>query len=270
MSVDIEPSELSFQRPFTFEVSQTLSLRNPNATPVAFKVKTTAPKQYCVRPNAGRIEPGQSFDVTVLLQAMKQEPPADAKCRDKFLVQSAPITGDKEFASIASVFDTTEKSSITERKIRVNWLAAADNTAAPPSIAVTPSKQTNGADNVDTPEASRTFASPSAGADSPSTAPPPYTDTPKSQPEEIKEQAQAAAATAATSLQATAQSTVETVKEATRTDSVVRQRVAKGAEEAKKATGQLAQAVPQQVHGVSVPIVAMLCFLSFLVAYFFF
>lgn len=39
----------------------------------------------------------------VLLQAMKQEPALDAKCRDKFLVQSAPITGDKEFTSIANV-----------------------------------------------------------------------------------------------------------------------------------------------------------------------
>jgi hypothetical protein len=34
---------------------------------------------------------------------MKADPPLDAKCRDKFLVQSAPITPDKEFASIASV-----------------------------------------------------------------------------------------------------------------------------------------------------------------------
>lgn len=34
---------------------------------------------------------------------MKSDPPLDAKCRDKFLVQSAPITADKEFASIASV-----------------------------------------------------------------------------------------------------------------------------------------------------------------------
>ena len=34
----------------------------------------------------------------VLLQAMKDEPPLDAKCRDKFLVQSVEITPDKEFA----------------------------------------------------------------------------------------------------------------------------------------------------------------------------
>ena len=34
---------------------------------------------------------------------MKQDPPLDAKCRDKFLVQCAPITSDKDFASIATV-----------------------------------------------------------------------------------------------------------------------------------------------------------------------
>lgn len=32
--------------PFDHEVSQVLRLRNPNSDPVAFKVKTTAPKQY--------------------------------------------------------------------------------------------------------------------------------------------------------------------------------------------------------------------------------
>lgn len=39
----------------------------------------------------------------VLLQAMKADPAPDARCRDKFLVQSALITADKDFSSIASV-----------------------------------------------------------------------------------------------------------------------------------------------------------------------
>jgi len=30
---------------------------------VCFKVKTTAPKQYCVRPNGGFVESGQSIKV---------------------------------------------------------------------------------------------------------------------------------------------------------------------------------------------------------------
>jgi hypothetical protein len=39
----------------------------------------------------------------VLLQAMKQEPPLDAKCRDKFLVQSVAVTADKEFVNVGSI-----------------------------------------------------------------------------------------------------------------------------------------------------------------------
>jgi hypothetical protein len=98
---------------------------------------------------------------------MKADPPLDAKCRDKFLVQSAPITPDKEFASIASVvsrrflsfgypqmhelttlssqLETTDKAAIFERKIRVNWLAAGDSpdngASAAHSVMATPSKQ---------------------------------------------------------------------------------------------------------------------------------
>ena len=34
---------------------------------------------------------------------MKQEPPADAKCRDKFLVQSVLITADKEFSNVTQI-----------------------------------------------------------------------------------------------------------------------------------------------------------------------
>jgi hypothetical protein len=34
---------------------------------------------------------------------MKQEPAPDAKCRDKFLVQSVAVTADKEFTNINAV-----------------------------------------------------------------------------------------------------------------------------------------------------------------------
>lgn len=130
MSVEIEPAELGFRRPFTQEVSEILKIKNPNSSPVAFKVKTTAPKQYCVRPNSGRIEPGKSVEVTVLLQAMKQEPPMDAKCRDKFLVQSVAVTAEKEFSNIAAIWqhvDNADKSTVQEKKIRVVFLPASTN-----------------------------------------------------------------------------------------------------------------------------------------------
>ncbi|KAF2035428.1 VAMP-associated protein [Setomelanomma holmii] len=139
MSVELDPVELGFKRPFQQEVSKILHLKNPHSDPVAFKVKTTAPKQYCVRPNSGRIEPGKDVEVQILLQAMKEDPPPDAKCRDKFLVQSVLVTADKEFTNVGSLWahiEQTSKSSIQEKKIRVLFLSADD--------ATTPAK-TNGA-----------------------------------------------------------------------------------------------------------------------------
>ena len=40
---------------------------------------------------------------TVLLQAMKEDPPLDTKCRDKFLVQTVAVTADKEFSNVAQI-----------------------------------------------------------------------------------------------------------------------------------------------------------------------
>lgn len=113
--------------PLTQLVKRTLTVSNPNNQPVAFKVKTTAPKQYCVRPNSGRIEPGEKVEVQVLLQPMKEEPPSSAKCRDKFLVQSTIITPDYETASLQEIWPIIEKenkSAIHEQKIRCAYLPA--------------------------------------------------------------------------------------------------------------------------------------------------
>ncbi|KYK60600.1 PapD-like protein [Drechmeria coniospora] len=308
MSVDIEPSELSFRRPFTVEVSQILTIKNPTSSPLAFKVKTTAPKQYCVRPNAGRIEPGQDFDVTVLLQAMKADPPADTRCRDKFLVQSAPITPDKEFAAISSVvgaldgqlgsasinqltasgqLDATDKSQIQERKIRVNWLAAngghdqASNSV--PSSHGTPNRQSmiNGLVS-ETPEASRTYMSPKNDLEStPVSAPPAYTSDETRDVEDRKSDPSKSAASPAAggagsdSAKVTLQELKAKLAKAEAElvnlkDSGLRQRNVKAAtEEVKKVGGQTVQAV-KQADGVPVQVVAMLCLMSFLLAYFFF
>ena len=49
--------------PLTQLVKRALTIHNPNPHPIAFKVKTTAPKQYCVRPNSGRVESGETVEV---------------------------------------------------------------------------------------------------------------------------------------------------------------------------------------------------------------
>lgn len=52
-----------FAGPFTDVVTTELKLSNPSEKRVCFKVKTTAPKRYCVRPNSGIIEPGGKVSV---------------------------------------------------------------------------------------------------------------------------------------------------------------------------------------------------------------
>ncbi|KAK3847259.1 MAG: PapD-like protein [Linnemannia gamsii] len=126
MSIELEPSsQLAFRRPLTDAIKETLFIRNPTQLPISFKVKTTAPKQYCVRPNSGRIEPGQELEVQVQMQAMKEDPPIDFKCKDKFLVQSIAITAERMLLAPQDLWPTVEREArdqIREKKIRCVFL----------------------------------------------------------------------------------------------------------------------------------------------------
>ncbi|KAI8322941.1 PapD-like protein, partial [Martensiomyces pterosporus] len=98
MALVYEPGDaLCFRQPFKGLTHDVLRLTNKNNSPVAFKVKTTAPKQYCVRPNA------------VVLQPMKEEVPADFKCRDKFLIQSIQISPEIESLPMSELWSMAEK-----------------------------------------------------------------------------------------------------------------------------------------------------------------
>ncbi|KAI8817756.1 PapD-like protein [Fimicolochytrium jonesii] len=87
--------DLTFSPPFTTTVRRTLTVSNVHPTAaVAFKIKTTAPKQYCVRPNSGRIPAGGVVEVQVLLQPTKDDLSVTTKNRDKFLVQGIKVPSD--------------------------------------------------------------------------------------------------------------------------------------------------------------------------------
>lgn len=50
--------------PFTDVVTTNLKLKNPSDRKICFKVKTTAPRRYCVRPNSGWIDPGATVVIS--------------------------------------------------------------------------------------------------------------------------------------------------------------------------------------------------------------
>lgn len=133
----------------------------------------------------------------------------------------------------------------------------------------------------DTPDAPRTFSSPSGHANStPLSAPPPYTsDDAADETDDKSDGPKSAVSQVAASVTETAQMTYEELKHklaqaeaqlVSLKDSGLRQRNVKTTTPDEKKSGNTPQAVKQQPNGVSVQIVALLCLLSFLLAYFFF
>lgn len=121
--VSLNPSNtIGFNRPLTAPVKRTLTVTNNSPQPAAFKVKSTSPQFYSVSPNLGRIEPGQSIDISVTLLAKTEEPPASAVCKDKFLIQSAIISPEKEDIPLRDLWNVSgedERPRVHQQKLRV-------------------------------------------------------------------------------------------------------------------------------------------------------
>ncbi|XP_045194637.2 vesicle-associated membrane protein/synaptobrevin-binding protein-like [Mercenaria mercenaria] len=88
--LQIEPSvpsaELVFRGPFNKVSTAYLKLTNPSDKQVCFRVRTTAPKRYSVRPNNGVIESKGTVTVAVMLQPFDYDP--NVKFLHKFMVQT--------------------------------------------------------------------------------------------------------------------------------------------------------------------------------------
>ena len=216
--------------------------------------------------------------IAVLLQAMKEDPPLDAKCRDKFLVQSV-LMASNDASNVAAIWqniEKTAKSSIQERKIRVNFLPA---DSAKPAVNGVPTHNQE-----DEPPA---YSSPSPPFGSPATHIPATSvgsKTTTAKPlSDVKAPASGGAVSssigsAVTAVSNTVPSSSEDLTQqladakaqiskltSQLVDPQVRQRKVQEA-------GEKMQTVVQQSSETGVPlqIVAGLCLLSFLIAYLFF
>ncbi|VDO46483.1 unnamed protein product [Onchocerca flexuosa] len=95
-----------------------MRLTNPTERQVCFKVKTTAPKQYCVRPNSGVLSPGEMCNVAVMLQPFDASSNVEMEhTKHKFMVQSiyAP-SGD---LSLDTIWKNAQPSELMDSKLRV-------------------------------------------------------------------------------------------------------------------------------------------------------
>jgi len=118
MTLELIPNgDLIFKGPFNVVSTTALKLSNGGSERLAYKIKTTAPKRYCVKPNSGFLDPHEVTSIQVMLQP--QTPGVqDDRAKHKFMVQWAVIpdsyTDDcetfwKRDASTASVQDAKLK-----------------------------------------------------------------------------------------------------------------------------------------------------------------
>ncbi|XP_042382537.1 vesicle-associated protein 1-2-like [Zingiber officinale] len=120
--LEIDPLELKFPFELKKQISCSIQLKNNSDNHIAFKVKTTSPKKYCVRPNSGVVLPRSTCDVIVTMQAQREAPP-DMQCKDKFLVQSVVIDQDAATKDVTiEMFAKESGNVVNEVKLRVLYV----------------------------------------------------------------------------------------------------------------------------------------------------
>lgn len=119
--VQLEPADrLTFQKvhndsqPNSYTSCVTLRLTNKSGGYVAFKVKTTAPKAYLVRPSSGTLGPQGETEVSIILQLSGN----DQVSSHRFLVQAASTSSEAPVSK--DTWATFDKESVQEQRLSVH------------------------------------------------------------------------------------------------------------------------------------------------------
>jgi hypothetical protein len=119
--LEIEPLEFRFPFETMKQISCPMHVTNRTDHHIAFKVKTTSPKKYCVRPNSGVVPPRSTSDVVVTMQAQREAPP-DMQCKDKFLVQSVIVAEGTSSRDVTGEMFTKGGNVMDEVKLKVVYV----------------------------------------------------------------------------------------------------------------------------------------------------
>ncbi|XP_006357914.1 vesicle-associated protein 1-2-like isoform X1 [Solanum tuberosum] len=121
--LSIDPLDLKFTLELNKSISTSFQLINKTDNHVAFKVKTTNPRKYTVRPNSGIVLPRSRSNVTVTMQPQMELPP-DMQCKDKFLVQSVIVDPGSTPKDInPDMFNKPGGNDVEECKLKVIYVS---------------------------------------------------------------------------------------------------------------------------------------------------
>ncbi|KAB0792171.1 hypothetical protein PPYR_14130 [Photinus pyralis] len=124
----IEPqNELRFRGPFSVPVTSYMKLTNPSDRKVLFKIKTTAPKKYCVRPNSGILEPSSNAEIAICLQPFVFDPVE--KNKHKFMVQT--VYAPDSDANLEQLWKDINPEQMMDSKLKCVFELPPDQADAP-------------------------------------------------------------------------------------------------------------------------------------------
>ncbi|XP_066959975.1 motile sperm domain-containing protein 2-like [Macrobrachium rosenbergii] len=137
LCLEIEPSaELMFNN-CRIGATANITITNPMESAVAFKIKTTSPEKFRVKPSVGILEPGHQIDIGV---TVSEQLAPSALVRDKFLVMGSPASSlDLSSQEISQLFKSLNKDDLFETRLRVGVSAgdSASESSYSPSPAST-------------------------------------------------------------------------------------------------------------------------------------
>ncbi|KAK7356024.1 hypothetical protein VNO80_15290 [Phaseolus coccineus] len=141
--LEFEPKELKFIFELKKQSSCSIRLTNNTFDYIAFKVKTTSPKKYSVRPNVGVLMPKATCEFIVTMQAQR-EAPEDMVCKDKFLIQSTVVPAETTSDDVtSSLFVKDGRKYIEENKLKVTLITPPNS----PDLSPINGDLTNGLDH---------------------------------------------------------------------------------------------------------------------------
>lgn len=129
-------AHLTFKGPFNDVVTSILTLQNITEEKVCFKVKTTAPRRYCVRPNSGMIDAGQTMEVSIMLQPFQYDP--NERNNHKFMVQSMTLSEENAALPLDEIWKNAAPGVVVDKKLRCQFELPADEPAPEPTPAPAP------------------------------------------------------------------------------------------------------------------------------------
>lgn len=120
-SLNIHPPDvICFSQKYD-ELTGTVTLTNNGDKIISYKIKTTSPEKFRVRPSTGILVPAASVTISVVLQPDFQFP---ALSRDKFLVMNFPVdSADMTTQELAEIWKQTSGKAVEQRRLRCSLSA---------------------------------------------------------------------------------------------------------------------------------------------------